>query len=84
MPVNIFDIPLAEKAAQKKLPLWIDAVISVCIVVVYIYVFLVYFPQYLSKNSFAFWTELLLVPLLFCGAVFFFSELYFGIMRILR
>lgn len=72
MPVNIFDIPLAEKAAQKKLPLWIDAVISVCIVVVYIYVFLVYFPQYLSKNSFAFWTELLLVPLLFCGAVFFF------------
>lgn len=72
MPVNIFDIPSVEKTAQKKSPLWIEVIISVCIVVVYIYVFLVYFPHCLSKNSFVFWTELLLVPLLFCGAMFFF------------
>lgn len=50
MPVNIFDIPLAEKAAQKKLPLWIDAVISVCIVVVYIYVFFSLFPSVFIKK----------------------------------
>lgn len=34
--------------------------------------FLVYFPEYLSKNNYAFWSELLLVPLLLSGAVFFF------------
>ncbi|MGT1153567.1 hypothetical protein ACVPW9_22380, partial [Klebsiella pneumoniae] len=33
---------------------------------------LVYFSEYLSKNNYVFWSELLLVPLLLSGAVFFF------------
>ncbi|TNB71132.1 hypothetical protein FG392_29740, partial [Klebsiella pneumoniae] len=39
---------------------------------VYVCVFLVYFSEYLSKNNYVFWSELLLVPLLLSGAVFFF------------
>lgn len=33
---------------------------------------MVYFSEYLSKNNYVFWSELLLVPLLLSGAVFFF------------
>ncbi|ELQ6074522.1 hypothetical protein R2217_000630 [Cronobacter turicensis] len=72
MPVNIFDIPSEERVKGKKLSLWIEVGILVCIITIYICVFLIYFPQYLSKNSFAFWIELLLIPLLFSGTVFFF------------
>ncbi|OUH59632.1 hypothetical protein AZ026_001135 [Klebsiella pneumoniae] len=72
MPVNIFDIPSEEKTSQKTLSLWVEFGICVCILAVYVCVFLVYFPEYLSKNNYAFWSELLLVPLLLSGAVFFF------------
>ncbi|MBE3509167.1 hypothetical protein IM285_16875 [Enterobacter cloacae complex sp. I10] len=72
MPVNIFDIPSEEKISKTALSLWVEIGICVCILAVYVCVFLIYFPEFLSKNSYAFWSELLLVPLLFCGAVFFF------------
>ncbi|HCD5431614.1 TPA: hypothetical protein NBX31_005095, partial [Enterobacter bugandensis] len=71
MPVNIFDIPSEEKISKTALSLWVEIGICVCILAVYLCVFLIYFPEFLSKNSYAFWSELLLVPLLFCGAVFF-------------
>ena len=72
MPVNIFDIPSEEKTSQKALSLWVEFGICVCIIAVYVCVFLVYFSEYLSKNNYVFWSELLLVPLLLSGAVFFF------------
>ena len=49
MPVNIFDIPSEEKTSQKTLSLWVEFGICVCILAVYVCVFLVYFPEYLSK-----------------------------------
>ncbi len=64
MPVNIFDIPSEEKTSQKALSLWVEFGICVCIIAVYVCVFLVYFSEYLSKNNYFFWSELLLVPLL--------------------
>ncbi|MCD9957484.1 hypothetical protein LVT17_17760 [Klebsiella pneumoniae] len=72
MPVNIFDIPSEDKTSQKALSLWVEFGICVCIIAVYVCVFLVYFSEYLSKNNYVFWSELLLVPLLLSGAVFFF------------
>lgn len=47
MPVNIFDIPSEEKTSQKTLSLWVEFGICVCILAVYVCVFLVYFPEYL-------------------------------------
>lgn len=38
----------------------------------YVYVFLIYFPEYLSKNPIIFWVELLLIPLIIACIVFFF------------
>ncbi len=49
MPVNIFDIPSEEKTSQKALSLWVEFGICVCIIAVYVCVFLVYFSEYLSK-----------------------------------
>ncbi len=72
MPVNIFDILPEKKELKKSLSLWFEFGILACIFVIYIFVFLVYFPQYLSKNRLSFWAELLLVPLLLCGCFFFF------------
>lgn len=72
MPVNIFDIPSEEKTSKKALSLWVEFGLCVCILTVYVCVFLVCFSEYLSKNNYAFWSELLLVPLLLSGAVFFF------------
>ena len=54
MPVNIFDIPSEEKTSQKALSLWVEFGICVCIIAVYVCVFLVYFSEYLSKNNYAF------------------------------
>ena len=58
MPVNIFDIPSEEKTSQKALSLWVEFGICVCIIAVYVCVFLVYFSEYLSKNNYVFWSEL--------------------------
>ncbi|WP_227524045.1 hypothetical protein [Klebsiella pneumoniae] len=56
MPVNIFDIPSEEKTSQKALSLWVEFGICVCIIAVYVCVFLVYFSEYLSKNNYVFWS----------------------------
>lgn len=70
MPVNILDIPSEEKTEKKPPSLWIWGGVLICITLVYMYVFLVHFPQYLSKKNNIFWSELLLVPLLAWGGLF--------------
>ena len=49
MPVNIFDIPSEEKTSQKTLSLWVEFGICVCILAVYVCVFLVYFLSIYQK-----------------------------------
>ncbi|VTQ52531.1 Uncharacterised protein [Campylobacter jejuni] len=72
MPVNIFDIPPEEKTTCPPPSLWIWGGILVCIVLLYMYSFLVHFPQYLSKNIYIFWSQLLIVPFLIWGGAFLF------------
>ncbi|MBX8459759.1 hypothetical protein K5E19_04700 [Enterobacter sp. RIT637] len=72
MPVNIHDIPSEKKIFKKTLSLWIEFVICICILTIYASVFWVFYSEYLSRVSYVFWSELLLVPLLISGAVFFF------------
>jgi hypothetical protein len=70
MPVNILDIPPEERIAEKFPSLWVWGCTLISVYTAYIYVFLAYLPQYLSRNSYVFWSELLLIPLLLWGALF--------------
>lgn len=70
MPVNILDIPPEEKITEESPSLWVWGCILIGVYTIYIYVFLAYLPQYLSRNSYVFWSELLLIPLLLWGAIF--------------
>ncbi|MFT7886227.1 hypothetical protein [Klebsiella pneumoniae] len=73
MPVNIFDIPSEEKTSQKALSLWVEFGICVCIIAVYVMVCLsVYFSSIYQKIIMFSGLDVLLVPLLLSGAVFFF------------
>lgn len=72
MPVNILDIPSEKKTVKKPPSLWLWGLILLCFTVVYVFVFLLYFPQYLSKNNYILGLELILLPLLIWGGVFFF------------
>lgn len=72
MPVNILDIPSEKKIVKKSPSLWLWGAILLCLTVVYIFVFLLYFPQYLSKSNFILGVELILLPLLVWGGVFLF------------
>lgn len=67
MPVNIFAIPEKVKENGKPPSLWRWFFNLLFILVIYISVFLVFFPQFLSKNVYIFWLELLFVPLLLWG-----------------
>ncbi|QKJ01719.1 hypothetical protein [Yersinia mollaretii] len=75
MPVNILDIPAEIKTTTKTLSLWLWGSILLLIVIVYLCIFLGFFSQYLSKNSYIFWSELLLIPLLLWGGIFTFRLL---------
>lgn len=72
MPVDIFGIPPEKKITKKTLSLWIEVGVLFCMAAVYISVFLIYFPQHLSKNGYVFWSQLLLVPILLGWAFLFF------------
>ncbi|MEX6049551.1 hypothetical protein AB6G44_12335 [Enterobacter hormaechei] len=72
MPVNIFDIPQEKAIIKKKWSLWLEVGFLFCMITFYVYVFLIYFPEYLSKNPIIFWVELLLIPLIIACIVFFF------------
>lgn len=75
MPVNILDIPAEIKKTARTPSLWLWGGILLLITLVYTGIFLGFFSQYLSKNIYIFWLELLLVPLLFWGGIFSFRLL---------
>ncbi|ATM87393.1 hypothetical protein CRN74_15710 [Yersinia frederiksenii] len=75
MPVNILDIPAEIKTTTRTPSLWLWGSILLLIVIVYLCIFLGFFSQYLSKNPYIFWPELLLIPLLLWGGIFTFRLL---------
>ncbi|WP_337261583.1 MULTISPECIES: hypothetical protein [unclassified Serratia (in: enterobacteria)] len=75
MPVNILDIPPEVKITTKTPSLRLWGCILLLITIVYACIFLGFFSQYLSKNPYVFWSELLLIPLLLWGGIFSFRLL---------